>query len=282
MDFRGKVESFEEADSHYEELVRKREAGEISGADFDAESRQLMVREDGGRWWAKLGDSGEWHYRDGGDWVPGTPPGYEGDDIPGQSTDTERKMNDLRGADDGPGTEVASAMPRQPAGGKKRRRFPAWIPIAALLGVLLLLAVVAITALVPLFQGEESSSSGGEGMGVGQSQEAEGGAAGGGESGEAANGGQAEGGSGGGDVFVHRATSENISDNSTFIDNSLTNDNPDAILIVTQNWNPGGEGGTYNEHPIGVWYNADRGQWAVFNQDIEPMTEDAAFNVSVR
>jgi hypothetical protein len=83
-------------------------------------------------------------------------------------------------------------------------------------------------------------------------------------------------------VLVHRATPENILANSTYIENPLTSDNPDAILIVTQNWNPGGSGGTYNDHPVGVWYDADRGQWAVFNQDVEPMAEDAAFNVAVK
>lgn len=61
-------------------------------------------------------------------------------------------------------------------------------------------------------------------------------------------------------VLVHRATPENILANSTYIENPLTSDNPDAILIVTQNWNPGGSGGTYNDHPVGVWYDADRGQ----------------------
>ena len=27
---------------------------------------------------------------------------------------------------------------------------------------------------------------------------------------------------------------------------------PNVILYVTQNWNPGGSGGTYNDDPIGV------------------------------
>jgi hypothetical protein len=45
-------------------------------------------------------------------------------------------------------------------------------------------------------------------------------------------------------VFVHRATSENISSNSAYLDHPLINGNPDAILYVTQNWNPGGGGGT--------------------------------------
>ncbi|MCA1731756.1 MAG: hypothetical protein LC751_20860, partial [Actinobacteria bacterium] len=81
-------------------------------------------------------------------------------------------------------------------------------------------------------------------------------------------------------VFVHRATPENISANSTYLDNPLLNGNPNAVLYVTQNWNPGGrEGGTYNDHPVGVWYDTNREKWAIFNQDRAAIPEGAAFNV---
>jgi hypothetical protein len=82
-------------------------------------------------------------------------------------------------------------------------------------------------------------------------------------------------------VFVHRATPDNITANSTYLDEDLINDNPDAILYVTPNWNPGGEGDTYNDHATGVWFDAERQRWAIFNQDREPMPEGAAFNVAV-
>ena len=82
-------------------------------------------------------------------------------------------------------------------------------------------------------------------------------------------------------VFIHRATSESIAENSTYIENRLINANPEAILFVTQNWNPGGESGTYNEHPIGVWYDSDAQRWAIFNQDRAAIPEGAAFNVLV-
>ncbi|MDP9488367.1 MAG: serine/threonine protein kinase, partial [Actinomycetota bacterium] len=85
----------------------------------------------------------------------------------------------------------------------------------------------------------------------------------------------------GGYVFVHRATSENVSANSSYIDDPSTNDNPDAVLTVTQNWNPGGDGGTYNAHPIGVWYDASAEKWAIANEDRAAMPEGAAFNVVV-
>ncbi len=80
-------------------------------------------------------------------------------------------------------------------------------------------------------------------------------------------------------VFVHTATAGNSFYDYTIIDNALTNNNPNAIVLVTPNWNPGGVGGTYDNHPIGVWY--DGSKWAVFNQDLTAIPVDAAFNVYV-
>ncbi len=84
-----------------------------------------------------------------------------------------------------------------------------------------------------------------------------------------------------GSAFVHRATPENVSDNSTYIDDPRANGHPDALLSVTQNWNPGGDGGTYNAHSVGVWYDAVAEKWAIANEDRAAMPEGAAFNVVV-
>lgn len=81
-------------------------------------------------------------------------------------------------------------------------------------------------------------------------------------------------------AFVHQATVENTLEDSTYLNNPLTNANPDAPS-VTQNWNPGGVGGTYNDHPVGLRYDADVRQWAIFNEDGEAMPEGAAFNVTI-
>jgi len=78
-------------------------------------------------------------------------------------------------------------------------------------------------------------------------------------------------------VFVHRA---NTSSNITTIDHPLANNNPNALLFVTQNWNPGGGGGVYNNHRIGVYYNGNR--WTIFNQDSVAMPAGASFNVAIR
>jgi hypothetical protein len=85
-----------------------------------------------------------------------------------------------------------------------------------------------------------------------------------------------------GNVFVHEATPENTSGNWTALDHGLANDHPYAMVLVTQNYNPGGGPGTYNDHPLGVFYNHLAGRWAIFNQDSAAMPAGAAFNVLVR
>lgn len=79
--------------------------------------------------------------------------------------------------------------------------------------------------------------------------------------------------------MIHITTADNGINNWTVIDHSLANGEPNAVLQVTQNWNPNGVGGTYNDHNIGVWYDGTR--WAIFNQDLADMPIDAAFNVRV-
>jgi serine protease len=81
--------------------------------------------------------------------------------------------------------------------------------------------------------------------------------------------------------FMHRATAANIAGHATYIDNAQTNGNPNALLAVTQSYNPGGGGGVYNNHAIGVWYDTGAGKWAIFNQDLQTMPANAAFNVEV-
>ncbi len=81
--------------------------------------------------------------------------------------------------------------------------------------------------------------------------------------------------------FVHRAELLNIVGNATYLDNPLTNGEPDAEVSVTQNWNPGGGGGVYNDHPVVVLYDEDVQKWFVYNEDDARMPEGAAFNVAV-
>jgi hypothetical protein len=83
------------------------------------------------------------------------------------------------------------------------------------------------------------------------------------------------------ETFVHYANLDNTEGNSTYLNNPLTNGEPDAILTVTQNWNPGGGRGIYNDHPISVLYDADIRKWAICNRGGAPMAGGAAFNIAV-
>jgi hypothetical protein len=82
-------------------------------------------------------------------------------------------------------------------------------------------------------------------------------------------------------TFVHYAGLVNTVGNYTYLDNQLTNGEPDAVLSVMQNWNPGGGRGVYNDHPVGAVYDADVKRWAVHYRDGAPMPEGAAFNIAV-
>jgi len=55
-----------------------------------------------------------------------------------------------------------------------------------------------------------------------------------------------------------------------YIDNSLTNGNPGAVVFVTP------AGGTW-DHPVGVFYN--NGEWDIFNEDGTKMQAGLTFNV---
>lgn len=82
-------------------------------------------------------------------------------------------------------------------------------------------------------------------------------------------------------AFVHRSGTANTVGNSTYLDNPLPNGQPDVLSSVTQNWNPRGVGGVYNDHPVSVLYDEDVNRWAIYNEDGSPMPERSAFNVAV-
>ena len=82
---------------------------------------------------------------------------------------------------------------------------------------------------------------------------------------------------GGAAIFVHTATSANSAGDYTMLDNLAIDGNPNAVLIVTPNWNPSGFGGIYDNHPIGVFYSGSN--WYIFNQDFIAIPNGAAFNV---
>jgi hypothetical protein len=67
----------------------------------------------------------------------------------------------------------------------------------------------------------------------------------------------------------------------TYLDDPLTNGKPDATLSVTQNWNPGGGRGVYNDHLIEAVYDTNLKQWAIVNRDGAAIPRGAAFNVAI-
>jgi hypothetical protein len=81
--------------------------------------------------------------------------------------------------------------------------------------------------------------------------------------------------------FVHHARLMNTAGNYTYLDDRLTNGEPDAVLSVTQNWNPGGGRGVYNDHPVDTVYDAQVEGWAIYNRDNVSIPKGAAFNVAV-
>lgn len=78
------------------------------------------------------------------------------------------------------------------------------------------------------------------------------------------------------DVYTHLATAANTTANWTELDNKSTNGNPNAFVVVMPDYIPGK---AFDNHPVGVWYDAMQGRWAVFNQDKAAMPVGAAFNV---
>jgi hypothetical protein len=83
-------------------------------------------------------------------------------------------------------------------------------------------------------------------------------------------------------VFVDRARSADTKGDYTLINSRLSNGKPDALIQVTQDWNPGGRAdGVYNPHPVGVEYIRAKKEWAILNEDRRAMPLGASFNVLI-
>jgi hypothetical protein len=80
-------------------------------------------------------------------------------------------------------------------------------------------------------------------------------------------------------AFTQQTTSGNVDGDSSTIDNPLCNGDPNAILIITPNWNPGGSGGTYSSEVVGVWY--DGSNWLLFNETGDTMQTGLNYNILV-
>jgi hypothetical protein len=76
-------------------------------------------------------------------------------------------------------------------------------------------------------------------------------------------------------IYVHTATSGTLAGDWTNLSNGYTNNNPNALVWVTPNWNTG----VYENHNIGVWYTGSN--WAIFNQDGTAIPTNACFDVII-
>jgi len=86
-------------------------------------------------------------------------------------------------------------------------------------------------------------------------------------------------------VFLHQATASNIAcgfSQCTVIDHPLTNNDPNAFLFITHNFNSSTIATSVNNpHPVGVQYLSTTSRWVIYNVDLSAMTEGALFNVLV-
>lgn len=80
--------------------------------------------------------------------------------------------------------------------------------------------------------------------------------------------------------FIHTAVSGSIQGSTTKIDHPALNNNPGAIIYVTQNWNGGGSSGVYNTQNVSTYYNGT--QWTIYNEDnAVVMVENSKYNVYI-
>jgi hypothetical protein len=82
-------------------------------------------------------------------------------------------------------------------------------------------------------------------------------------------------------AFIQITAAGNITANETLINNPLCNGDPNAILFVTHNDNPGGVFHGENDHVVGVFYNISSSEWTIYNEDNTAMTAGLAFNVLI-
>jgi hypothetical protein len=78
-------------------------------------------------------------------------------------------------------------------------------------------------------------------------------------------------------VFIHTATSSNTGGHITTLNHPQLNGNPNALILVTQNY---GNSGPYNTNEVGVWYNGS--SWTIYNENRQVMPANTKFNVSIQ
>ena len=82
-------------------------------------------------------------------------------------------------------------------------------------------------------------------------------------------------------IYVHTATTDNSSGNITFINHPDLNGNPGAGIVYVHTWNPNGLPSVYNDNVTGLWYSSGRDQWAIYNENTEPIVNGSHYMVYI-
>jgi hypothetical protein len=75
--------------------------------------------------------------------------------------------------------------------------------------------------------------------------------------------------------FIHTVDNLNLSGSNSYLDNPLTNNNPDANILVTSLL------GSYFDHVQGVFYDVSQQKWALYNEDLTDYTVGITYNIYV-
>ena len=86
-----------------------------------------------------------------------------------------------------------------------------------------------------------------------------------------------------GTSFTHTAGAATISNDLTRMDHPSLNNNSSALVFALPAFNPNGviAGPGYYNHFTGVYYDTASGKWGIYNEDFNPVEENAAFFVYV-
>lgn len=82
-------------------------------------------------------------------------------------------------------------------------------------------------------------------------------------------------------IYVHRATSNNITGIATIINHPELNGNPNAKVVFCH---AGIHNGTHlvpNPNPTGLWYSTTIQKWLIYNDNLQPMVPNSGYNVYI-
>ena len=85
----------------------------------------------------------------------------------------------------------------------------------------------------------------------------------------------------GNESFYITARGKNIENGKLLLDHPLLNNNPNAVLAITQLWNPGGTGGVYNNAEAVAFYDAAVTRWYIKNSNGASLPEGSSFNIMI-